>query len=129
MTMKPSSFESEIGKRVRAQALAAGRRVRSVLLQHRAGHCRAVTRTELHRLICSRHARCVQARYLRESAHVTSAARLPRSDSEGDHAVEGSEEHFDENVSEEERSTDGEDGSGEEVREKRWGARSRKRAG
>ena len=103
MTMKPSSFESEIGKRVRAQALAAGRRVRSVLLQHRAGHCRAVTRTELHRLICSRHARCVQARYLRESAHVTSAARLPRSDSEGDHAVEGSEEHFDENVSEEEQ--------------------------
>jgi hypothetical protein len=32
--------------------------------------------------------------------------------------VEGSEEHFDENVAEEERSTDGEDGSGEEVRER-----------
>ena len=31
--------------------------------------------------------------------------------------MEGSEEHFDENVAEEERSTDGEDGSGEEVRE------------
>jgi hypothetical protein len=38
--------------------------------------------------------------------------------------VEGSEEHFDENVAEEERSTDGEDGSGEEVRE-RAGVRAR----
>jgi hypothetical protein len=31
--------------------------------------------------------------------------------------VEGSEEHFDENVAEEEDSTNGEDGSDEEVRE------------
>ncbi len=31
--------------------------------------------------------------------------------------MEGSEEHFDENVAEEEDSTDGEDGSDEEVRE------------
>jgi hypothetical protein len=44
-------------------------------------------------------------------------------DSEGDCTVEGSEEHFDENepvddgLAEEERSTDGEDGSCEEVRE------------
>ena len=59
-------------------APAAGRRVRSVLLQHRAGHCRAVTRTELHRLLCSRRARCIQVRHLRESAHVTRAARLLR---------------------------------------------------
>jgi hypothetical protein len=36
---------------------------------------------------------------------------------EGDSAVEGSEEHFDENVAEEEDSTNGEDGSDEEVRE------------
>jgi hypothetical protein len=32
--------------------------------------------------------------------------------------VEGSEEHFDENVAEEEDSTNGEDGSDEEVRER-----------
>ena len=37
---------------------------------------------------------------------------------EGDSAVEGSEEHFDENVAEEEDSTNGEDGSDEEVRER-----------
>ena len=36
---------------------------------------------------------------------------------EGDSAVEGSEEHFEENVAEEEDSTNGEDGSDEEVRE------------
>ena len=40
------------------------------------------------------------------------------SDSEGDRCMKGSEDHFDENVAEEERSTDGEDGSGEEVRER-----------
>ena len=40
------------------------------------------------------------------------------SDSEGGSAVEGSEEHFDENVAEEEDSTDCEDGSDEEVRER-----------
>ena len=39
---------------------------------------------------------------------------------EGDSAVEGSEEHFEENVAEEEDSTNGEDGSDEEVREARW---------
>ena len=37
---------------------------------------------------------------------------------EGDSAVEGSEEHFEENVAEEEDSTNGEDGSDEEVRER-----------
>ena len=37
---------------------------------------------------------------------------------EGDSAVEGSEEHFDENVAEEEDSTNGEDGSDEELRER-----------
>jgi hypothetical protein len=46
------------------------------------------------------------------------------SDSEGGRAVEGSEEHFDESehvddLAEEERSTDGEDGFGEEVDETR----------
>ncbi len=37
---------------------------------------------------------------------------------EGDSAVEGSEEYFEENVAEEEDSTNGEDGSDEEVRER-----------
>jgi hypothetical protein len=49
------------------------------------------------------------------------------SDSEGGRAVEGSEEHFDErehdDLAEEERSTDGEDGFGEEVDETRTSER------
>ena len=61
----------------------------------------------------------------REHARVGDArVRKKRESDESDNAVEGSEEHFDESehvgdLAEEERSTDGEDGFGEEVDETR----------
>ena len=61
----------------------------------------------------------------RERENTRERAQEKRESDESDNAVEGSEEYFEENVAEEEDSTNGEDGSDEEVRERAGGAREK----